>query len=367
MRLVTRRLGGHTNIYTLFMALSLEQLVGGGRACFIVPRSFCSGAYFSSFRRWLMRKAVPLRFHLFESRERVFKEDSILQENVIFVFRKRRAAEERERPDAMLDISLSHGAADLDEPLTPHRTTLQRFRGDGRGAFFRLPVSELDEKVLDTVDGWPGSPGRYGLNISTGPVVPFRARDYLTDVESVKRGESVPLLWMHNVAPFRVSWPAANGRKSQGILLRARDTGLLLPQSNYVLVRRFSAKEDPRRLVAAPLLSNQYEHRWIGLENHLNYIYRKAGHLEIEEVLGIVALLNSTLIDRYFRIINAHTQVNATELRALPLPPWDVIRQIGDAVMEHLDEPGPMLNATVFRVLRERGLLDRRLPALEEP
>ncbi len=367
IRLLARRVEGYTNIYTLFIALSLERLASGGRACFIVPRSFCSGAYFSSFRRRLMKEIVPLRFHLFESRERVFKADSVLQENVIFVFRKRRAGEDQLDESSSLDISVSNDAADLDEPLASRRIALKHFIGDRFGAFFfRLPVSELDESILDTVDRWPGSSARYGLNISTGPVVAFRAKDYLTGVESAERGEAVPLLWMHNVGPFRVRWPASNGNKPQGILLQARDAGLLLPKSNYVLLRRFSAKEDPRRLIAAPFLSEQYDYPWVGFENHLNYIYKRVGGLGAEEVLGLAALLNSALIDRYFRIVSGHTQVNAMELRALPLPPWDVIQQIGNAVRNCLDEPLSVLNAVVFRVLRERGCLDENLPMIEE-
>ncbi len=67
----------------------------------------------------------------------------------------------------------------------------------------------------------------------------------------------------------------------------------------------------------------------VGFENHLNYIYRQHGELTKAETCGLVALYNSTLFDRYFRITNGNTQVNATELRALPLPPLNVIQSIG--------------------------------------
>ena len=52
--------------------------------------------------------------------------------------------------------------------------------------------------------------------------------------------------------------------------------------------------------------------------------------------MGIAAFLNSTLVDRYFRITNGNTQVNATELRKLPLPPWERLTRIGEraAAME---------------------------------
>ncbi len=49
--------------------------------------------------------------------------------------------------------------------------------------------------------------------------------------------------------------------------------------------------------------------------------------------MGIAAFLNSTLVDRYFRIANGNTQVNATELRKLPLPPLERLTKIGERVI----------------------------------
>ena len=104
---------------------------------------------------------------------------------------------------------------------------------------------------------------------------------------------------------------------------------LLVPNRNYVLLRRFSAKEEERRLVAGPYLARTGDTSMVGLENHLNYIYRPGGTLTEDEAFGIAALLSSSLLDTYFRISNGNTQVSATELRTMPLPPLAVIHAIG--------------------------------------
>ena len=89
VKAVAGQVKGHTNIYTLFLALAVKRLIPGGRACFIVPRSFCSGVYFSALRQDFIEEALPVAVHLFESRQDTFKDDSILQENIIFTFHRR--------------------------------------------------------------------------------------------------------------------------------------------------------------------------------------------------------------------------------------------------------------------------------------
>lgn len=359
----------HTNIYTLFMALSLELLTPLGRACFIVPRSFCSGAYFANFRKKFIQQALPVSTHLFESRDTVFKHNEVLQENIILTFRKQAIAPTQATRVFHVNISTSQSDADLVEHTVKQKVASSYFLGKRNGTvFFRLPVSELDKHIIDTVDLWPGSLQKFDLAVSTGPVVPFRAEAFLTEETDFKTTAAVPLLWMHNVRKQHIEWPVYKGNKRQGILLAAAAKKLLVPVQNYVLLRRFSAKEETRRLVAAPFIAQQFsaglDCQWVGLENHLNYIYRKQRELTVEETMGLSALLNSALMDRYFRIVNGNTQVNAAELRALPLPPWEVIHQIGQAVAAN--DLTSDIEQVVFALLRQTGYLSKTFPTIKE-
>ena len=101
----------------------------------------------------------------------------------------------------------------------------------------------LDEQILDVIDRWEGSLEQYGLQVSTGRVMPFRARSFLRDSIG-HQNAIVPLLWMQNVKPYRVVYPLAGFDKPQAITVD--DGTLLVPNTNYVLLRRFSAKEDHR-------------------------------------------------------------------------------------------------------------------------
>ena len=194
-------------------------------------------------------------------------------------------------------------------------------------------------EVFHTLKYWMGSLHRYGWDISTGPVVPFRATEVIVNEPFA---QTIPLLWMQNVQYMQTTWPVLT-RKAQYLRDCEESAAIILANKNYVLMRRFSPKEQERRLMAAPFLAEDLSFERIGLENHLNYIHKPKGELTREEVFGLAALLNSRLIDAWFRSTNGNTQVSSTELRAMPLPPVDVIREIGHEAqrvktLEELDE-----------------------------
>ena len=362
VKAVSGKIKGHTNIYTIFMALSTKMLTEQGRACFIVPRSFCSGVYFSDFRREFLRDATPLSVHLFQARGDVFKRDEVLQENLIFTFKKSSQSKSQPYWTGFVDISTSKNDVQLQGEQFTRRVSFKYFLNHrSKHLIFRLPTGVFDEQILDTVDRWEGSFEKYGLQVSTGPVVPFRAKELLRD--DIANG-NLPLLWMQNVKPYQVQWPLENLKKPQAI--SKDEVSLLVPKSNYVLLRRFSAKEDRRRLIAAPFISEEFPASHVGFENHLNFIYRKNGTLQIPEIFGLSALLNSALIDRYFRIINGNTQVNATELRALPFPPMEVIKQIGEKVQRIQNPNSEKVDSVVYSMLWETKYLDEHIPMIQE-
>lgn len=201
VKAVYGKLNGHTNIYTLFMALSAKLLAPQGKACFIVPRSFCSGIYFSEFRRDLLKAVTPLSIHLFLSRDNVFKSDDVLQENVIFSFEKLSQTLSNRYWAGHINISSSKDVKSLEHGIISRQVSFNHFLRDRDGLLlFRLPTGILDEQILEAVDTWDGSLEKYGFQVSTGRVVPFRAKGLLKDQTEPSQG-TVPLLWMQNVKP----------------------------------------------------------------------------------------------------------------------------------------------------------------------
>jgi adenine-specific DNA-methyltransferase len=129
---------------------------------------------------------------------------------------------------------------------------------------------------------------------------------------------------------------------------------LLLPTRNYVLLRRFSAKEEPRRLTASCFLKADQQRPYIAVENHLNYVYHAERDLTENETYGLAALFNSALMDRYFRTISGNTQVNATELRTMNFPDLKTLASIGEDIRTILE--GASSTDIERIVLRELGV-----------
>lgn len=310
---------GQPNIYGLFMAACARMIGPGGRYCFITPRSWMSGAYFMAARKCVMRHIAIECLHAFDSRRDSFDEDAVLQELMITWGVGRPYA------DAGLNVLLtrSTGASDL-ATAAVHAMPMERLVSNDEHAMLSLPAAGADPFA-----GWNATLSTYGMQVSTGPVVAFRAAEYIR--ERKERG-TVPLLWLQHVSQQSIKWPI--DKKREHIKATAVSAWMMVRNQPMVVMRRFSPKEDQRRVTCAPYGCNNdcLPGDVIGLENHLNYIHRPGGLMTPDEARGLSAFLASKVVDDHFRALAGSTQVNATELRQLPLPPLAVLVAIGQAV-----------------------------------
>ena len=123
-----------------------------------------------------------------------------------------------------------------------------------------------------------------------------------------------------------------------------------LPSGTYVVVKRFSAKEERRRVTAGLLDPADLPGDAVGIENHLNYFHADGEGLDPGLARGLAAYLNSSIVDAYLRQFNGHTQVNATDLRTLHYPSLVVLRQLGRQLEASADE------GAIERRMRQLGV-----------
>ncbi len=322
-RLLLREVGIETgNLYSAFLSLALKMLREDGEMVAITPRSFCNGPYFRPFRKLLLSEAALRRIHVFERRDRLFGDDAVLQENLIF------HAVKGARPSRKIVISTSLDQGDDEQPqrVVPYEEVV---RPGDHDSFIHLATDDLEQEISRRMEQLGRGLDDLGLMVSTGRVVDFRAANLLRDKPTIG---TVPLIYPECLRNGYVTWPKPGGRKPCALFL-ARETGdLLVPVGNYVLVKRFSAKEERRRVVAAVFRAKQAPADGVGFENHLNYFHQDGKGLPVTLARGLAAFLNSTLVDLYFRQFNGHTQVNAADLRKLRYPSREALESLGSRV-----------------------------------
>ncbi|MFZ3212921.1 MAG: BsuBI/PstI family type II restriction endonuclease [Terriglobales bacterium] len=367
-RLRLREIGVETsNLYTGFLAVVLMLLADGGELVAITPRSFCNGPYFKPFRKLLLDTLSIRRIHVFESRQVAFQEDEVLQENVIFHGAK------GESKEARVTISSSTGPED-EFAVVREVAYEQLVRPGDQEYFIHIVPDELGASIAEQIGRLYWTLREHDIEVSTGRVVDFRATPLL---RAVPESDTVPLIYPLNFENGFIEWPKPGSKKAQAMALLPGADQLLVPQGTYVLVKRFSSKEEDRRVVAAVYDPGRVEAEQVGFENHLNYFHRKGGGLPVTLAKGLAAFLNSTLVDLYFRQFSGHTQVNATDLRSLKYPTRSQLEALGsrigdkfpeqEVIDRHVEEALNLPDATgVADPVRAKKKIDEALAILKD-
>lgn len=316
---------GAPNLYFLFAAMSLFNLVEKGQMIYIIPRSWTSGAYFRAFREYFLTQGKPEHIHLFISRDKVFDQENVLQETMIIKMNKT-----CEKPERIV-LTSTNSSSDFNKITKIETAYDDVVVGDELYVF--LPVSYDDIDIIRSINRYSQTLPDVGIRMRTGIIVDFRQRDDLRE----EAGDGiVPLFYSQHIKNGLVNH-ASSGKNCDWVSMDKRN--LVQKNKNYVFCKRFTAKEEKRRLQCGVYLRSDFpEYEFIGTQNKINYIDKIDGsEMSMQEMYGVYALLNSTLFDMYYRILNGSTQVNSTEVNNIPVPPIRLITQIGEQILESND------------------------------
>ena len=318
-RLLLRQAGIETvNLYSAFVALTLALMAPGGQVVAIIPRSFCNGPYYRPFRNFILKRAAIRQIHLFASRNMAFKDDDVLQENIIIMLEC-----SGQQGDVRVTTSTDDSFVDLATHVYPfNRIVFQ----DDPEYFIHVPTSpernriELSSAVRYSLE-------ELGIQVSTGPVIDFRLKDHL---RAMPEPGTVPLLYPGHFSGHGTEWPKMDNKKPNAILRNLDTEKWLFPNGFYCVVRRFSSKEEKRRIMASVVQPDTFPNvEVLGFENHLNVFHEKKHGLPEPLARGLAVFLNTTAVDECFRRFNGHTQVNATDLKIMKYPSREVLVALG--------------------------------------
>lgn len=307
-----RSLYGHANLYGVFTDLGLRWCKRGGLLAYLTPTSFLAGQYFAALRELLRNEAPPLSIDFIHARRGVFED--VLQETMVAVYHKGSQA-------SRTRIHYLNVAAPGEATVTRNGTVaLPR----ETGAPWLAPRSPEHGQLIARAEVMPSRLRHWGYSVSTGPLVWNRFKSQLTDFAE---RSALPLVWAECVLPHgQFEFRSRKKHHTAYFRVETGDDWLVVKQP-CVLVQRTTAKEQPKRLIAAELPSSFIEkHGGVIVENHLNMI--RAGPSASVGPAVVAALLNSDVVDQLFRCMNGSVAVSAFELGSLPLPEPDALQTL---------------------------------------
>lgn len=333
-RLALRSVGIETvNLYSAFVALAVAMAAPGGQVVAIIPRSFCNGPYYRPFRDFILERAAIRHMHLFDSRNKAFKDDEVLQENIIIRL---------ERGGQQGPVTVTTSTDDSFSDITTNEHPFERIVfPDDSERFIHVPTT-TEKSTIELSPAVRYTLADLGIKVSTGPVVDFRLKEHLRDMP--EEG-TVPLIYPGHLSMIGTVWPVPGLKKPNAILRNDATEKWLYPNGFYCVVRRFSSKEEKRRVVASVVDPAAFgDHSVLGFENHMNLFHENKRGLPELLARGLAVFLNTTAVDESFRRFNGHTQVNATDLKLMKYPSRDALMQLGKWAKRHSEITQEMID-----------------------
>lgn len=318
------------NLYSGFIALSIKNLQAGGELVAIVPRSFCNGAYYRDFRELLLRESAIEKIHIFDSRSSAFSGDEVLQENIIIHIVKGGI-------QGQVTITSSPFADfHIDEEtktITAKDKTIRMVdfnsivNPNDEQQFIHIAANARDQRIIERLTIFNSSLNDLNLQVSTGPVVGFRLKSEL--LKEYAEG-AAPLLYPVHLNKT-VQWPSGSKKENAIAISDKTEKWLWTNKGNLILVNRFSSK-DQRRRISAAFYDGSLPGDLIGIDNKLNVFHHNKGGFDKTLAFGLFIYLNSSLLDKLYRLFGGHTQVNATDLKIIKYPSIESLMRIGSEV-----------------------------------
>ena len=319
------RVGGVTQVKIsaafLFLKLAATHLENEGQLVIMLPTTYASASALTELRKFMAASLSLQKIHLFIGKNKNQKRATPLKKSIILSYSK------GDKPEKItISASTDWGKEENTATLPPLD---YGFVVDEKDGSLTLPKSVEDTKIVAYISAFPETLDSLGLKARTGLVMDSRCEGLLF-TEPIQG--CVPLLRPVAIRGGAVRFPLPIKRQ----YLAAVKPSLVQKNKNLVLIKRVPAVGDERMVNAGVYLASwQPQYRYISTHNKVNFIDTKDKSSEMcaRLTFGIFALLNSTIYDRYISIVSKSKQINAKELKSLPLPPRNIIENIGVRLM----------------------------------
>jgi len=307
------------NAAFLFARMASRHLEDGGQLVIVLPTTYATASQITALRREMSEQLSVNKIHLFVGKQKNLKRAVPLKKNFVISHVK------GERPE---EISITT-STDSGKTVTELPKLAYDFVVDSASGMLTLPKSVEDTKIVKYISDFPETLTSLGLKMSTGLIIDSKCEGLLF-TEPIK--STVPVIRAATIQNGTINFPQPIKRQ----YLAPVNTSIVQKNKNLIIIKRIPAKSDERFVNSAIYLASQLPaYRYISTHNKINFIDTKDKNSEMcaRFAFGLFALLNSTIYDRYISIVSKSTQINSKEMRSLPLPPRNIIENIGMRLM----------------------------------
>lgn len=321
------------NTAFLFAKLSAAHLEEGGQLAMILPSTYASASQVAPIRSEINERLAVYAIHLFIGKNKNASRATPIKKNFVILYKNAPKPEK-------VSISTS---CDNGTEITPLPSLDYGFVVDEKSGALTLPKNVEDTRIVQYISAFPETLTSLGLKMSTGLIIDSKCEGLLF-TEPVNG--TVPILRTAAMKSGVISFPQPIKRQ----YVAPVNPSLVQKNKNMVIIKRVPAKSDSRFVNCSVYLASQLpNYKYISTHNKVNFIDTKNKQEEMSArlVFGIFALLNSTIYDRYVSITSKSKQINSKEMKNLPLPPRNIIENIGMRLMASRQTNVKMCDAIV--------------------
>ncbi|MBN9647705.1 Eco57I restriction-modification methylase domain-containing protein [Terrisporobacter glycolicus] len=307
---------GQPNIYTLFIAMSLKLLKPHGIYTVLSPRNYLSGEYSKKLRKFIFSNYLLTHIHSFDKRS-MFK--SVNQEVIISTFKNNREIE---------DVSISFNGYD------PFLINFKNLIFDNNSLSVLVPKKLEDLSFSNSTKKLDYTLENLGLKISVGPIVQFRNEPDIN--RDIYNDNYAPLLISADIQNNNIIkyFERQNKRKTHNKSISSKNK-YLIKNSNYLLIRKITAKDDIDLVVSCILDKNYFKHDYLGLDNNLLYIHNiDKSEMSLELCHGLYCFINSNQFKNLYFMINGTHTINVSDFNNIKFPSLSALSEIGKDLMK---------------------------------
>ncbi|MGO0804669.1 hypothetical protein ACTPEF_11075, partial [Clostridioides difficile] len=285
------------------------------------PRNYLNGIYSQKLRNYIFKNNSLTHLHSFEKRT-MFK--SVNQEVIISTYKKTTSEN---------SVNISFNGHNR------FTTNINDIMLDNDSKTIIIPREEKDIKLLESFSKLENSLSDLFLKISVGAIVQFRNTEDIR--EEIYNENFSPLLIGKDIqSNNKIDYFNRENNLSRKTHKKSisKDNGLLIKNSNYLIIRKVTAKDDLELIVSSVLNKNYFNHNLLGIDNNLLYIHKKDySELTLEECHGLYCFINSKQFKVFYLLINGTHTINVSDFNNIKFPDMLTLKKIGEIILEKND------------------------------